>query len=155
MATTSVHSEWLGEQRFESGAEGGPTATFDGQAVAGQSPVQSLLTAIATCSGADVVDILQKRRTPPERFTIDVVATRRETPPRRVLRLEVHYLVEGAGIDAPQVERAIALSIEKYCSVVASLNPDIELLARATVNGDVRAAVAIPIAPPAASGNAP
>jgi putative redox protein len=151
MRKTSARAEWRGELVFESGAPGGPTATFDGSTVAGQSPVQALLTAIATCSGADIVEILVKRRTPPTRFTIDVEASRREPTPRRVVRLDVRYEVEGDGIDAGQVERAIALSIEKYCSVVTSLNPDIEFFATAVVNGTSLDAVRIPIVPPPAT----
>jgi putative redox protein len=148
MRKTSARAEWRGELVFESGAPGGPTATFDGASEAGQSPVQALLTAIATCSGADVVEILVKRRTPPTRFTIDVDASRREATPRRVVRLDARYEVDGEGIDAGQVQRAIALSIEKYCSVVTSLNPDIEFFATATVNGDSFEPVRIPIIPP-------
>jgi putative redox protein len=150
--TTTAHATWLGDLKFESGAPGGPAATFDGDAVTGQSPVQALLTAIATCSGADVAEILAKRRTPPTRLEIGVSATRRETPPRRVLRLDMLYDVEGAGIDAAQVERAIRLSMEKYCSVVTSLNPDIDLIAAATVNGTRGETMRIPITPPGAEG---
>ena len=49
--------------------------------------------------------------------------------------LPERYVVDGAGIDATQVERAIALSHEKYCSVAATLAPDLEVRSVAVVNG--------------------
>ena len=130
-----VHAEWRGEQRFESGRPNGPTAMFDGHAVAGQSPVDALLSAIATCSGIDVVDILAKRRTPVSSLTIDVVAQRREEAPRRVTRLDVTYHVEGAGIEMEHASRAVTLAFAKYCSVSASLAGDIEAYATLVLNG--------------------
>src|SRR6185369_11951455 len=66
---------WRGEQRFETGrASGGPTTVFDGAAKAGQSPVDALLSALAACSGIDVVEILEKRRTPASRVEVEIRA---------------------------------------------------------------------------------
>jgi putative redox protein len=130
-----VHAEWRGEQRFESGRPNGPTAMFDGHAVAGQSPVDALLSAVAACSGIDVVDILAKRRTPISRLTIDVVAQRREEPPRRVTRLDVTYHIDGDGIEMEHATRAVMLAFVKYCSVSASLAGDIEAYTVLVLNG--------------------
>jgi len=130
-----VHAEWRGEQRFESGRPDGPTAMFDGNAAAGQSPVDALLSALATCSGIDVVDILAKRRTPVSRLAIDVVARRREEAPRRLTRVDVEYRVEGDGIELEHASRAITLAFAKYCSVSASLAGDIEAYTTLVLNG--------------------
>jgi putative redox protein len=127
--------EWQGERRFDAGRPGGPVARIDGNAETGQSPTDALLSAVATCSAIDVVDILTKRRTPPERLTVDIRGTRRDTPPRRYTHITVRFLIDGAGIDAEQAERAIALSFEKYCSVSASLAPDIEWQTVLVLNG--------------------
>jgi putative redox protein len=83
-----------------------------------------------------VVDILTKQRTAPRKLEIDVVATRRAEFPRRVMALEVTFTIEGGGLERPQVERAIALSIEKYCTVAASLAGDIPLTSILVLNGD-------------------
>jgi putative redox protein len=83
-----------------------------------------------------VVDILAKRRTPAERMSVDVEGERREAHPRRFLRIRLVFRVDGPGVDAPHVERAISLSLEKYCSVAASLAPDIVLETTAVVNGE-------------------
>ena len=130
-----VHAEWRGEQRFESGRPNGPVAMFDGHAVAGQSPVDALLSAVAACSGIDVVDILAKRRTPVSSLTIDVVAERREEAPRRVTRLDVTYHVDGPGIEVEHAQRAVMLAFAKYCSVSASLAGDIEAYTILVLNG--------------------
>ena len=136
-----VRATWAGEQRFDTGRPDGPVARLDGTGETGQSPPDALLSALATCSGIDVADILAKRRTPAERLSVDVEGERREAHPRRFTRIRLEFHVDGAGIDAPQVERAITLSLAKYCSVAASLAPDIALETVAVVNGVTAQAV--------------
>jgi len=130
-----VEISWAGEHRFDAGRPGGPTSRLDGDGATGQSPVDGLLSALAACSAADVVDIMAKRRTPVERLRVEVRGERREELPRRFTKIELRYMVDGAGIDAPHVERAIALSHEKYCSVGATLAPDLVIATVAVVNG--------------------
>ena len=130
-----VRASWNGEQRFDTGRPDGPVARLDGTGATGQSPPDALLSALATCSGIDVADILAKRRTPAERLSIDVEGERREAHPRRFTRIRLTFRVDGEGIDPTQAERAIMLSLEKYCSVAASLAPDIALETVAVVNG--------------------
>jgi putative redox protein len=130
-----VEVAWVGEHRFDTGRPGGPTSRLDGEGVTGQSPVDGLLSALAACSAVDVVDILAKRRTPVERLRVEARGERRVELPRRFTKVELRYIVDGAGIDAVHVERAIALSHEKYCSVAATLAPDLEVSSIAVVNG--------------------
>jgi len=134
-----VEVTWAGGHRFDAGRPGGPTSRLDGDGATGQSPVDGLLSALAACSAADVVDILAKRRTPAERLRVEVRGERREELPRRFTRIELRYIVDGAGIDAPHVERAIALSHEKYCSVAATLATDLVISSVAVVNGQIGA----------------
>jgi putative redox protein len=108
---------------------------LDGAAVEGQTPPDAVLSALAACSGIDVVDIMAKRRTPVERLSVDVTAERREELPRRFVRVTLDYHVDGAGIEAPHVERAVALAFEKYCSVAATLAADTVVETRVVVNG--------------------
>src|SRR3712207_2263764 len=72
-----ITAVWRGGQRFDTGRAGGPTARLDGTNETGQSPVDALLSALASCCGVDIAEILTKRRTPPDQFRIDVAATRR------------------------------------------------------------------------------
>src|SRR5437764_11754230 len=115
--TISVRATWVGEHRFDTGRPDGPVARFDGSAQTGQNPVDALVSALATCIGIDVVDILGKRRTPPSRLEIEAHAERRAEHPRRVERVRMEFVVDGVGIEIGHTERAIALAVEKYCSV--------------------------------------
>jgi putative redox protein len=130
-----IRATWVGEHRFDTGRADGPVARLDGSAHTGQTPPDALLSALAACSGIDLVDIMAKRRTPVEKLAIDVEGHRREQMPRRFLRLRITFRVDGAGIEAVHAERAVALAFEKYCSVAASLAPDTVVETVVTVNG--------------------
>jgi putative redox protein len=108
---------------------------IDADSKSAPGPVETLLEAIMTCSGVDVVDILAKRRTPVERFSIEATAHRRAEHPRRIMRLDVDYIVDGKDIEAEQAERAIELAFEKYCTVIGSLGSDIVSHTRLVLNG--------------------
>ncbi len=84
----------------------------------------------------DVVDILAKRRTPIERFTIDVVGERADTVPRRLRSVLLHFTIDGAGIERVHAERAVDLSLTRYCSVRSSLDPEVPITFTVTVNGE-------------------
>jgi len=133
---TTVHATWKGERRYDVGRPGGPSVTIDGAAQAGLGPVDTMLGALAACSAIDVVEYLAKRRTPVEQLTVRVDAERCGSVPRRVLQARLEFAIDGAGIDAPHAERAIALSFRTYCSVSASLAPDLMLESRLVLNGE-------------------
>jgi putative redox protein len=131
-----VRAVWLGEHRFDAGRPDGPVMRLDGSATTGQTPPDALLSALAACSGIDVVDILAKRRTPVEALAIEVQGERRAEPPRRFVRLTVSYVIYGAGIERVHAERAVQLAFEKYCSVAASLAPDTAVHTVVVLNGE-------------------
>jgi putative redox protein len=127
---------WKGDEVFESGRPGGPTIRVDGNAKVAQSPVDVLLTALASCSSIDVVSILAKRRTPVESLEIDVVGERaNDRVPRKLIRIELTFRIAGAGIERVHAERAIELAINKYCSVRDSLDPKIPVEWRLELTG--------------------
>jgi putative redox protein len=130
-----VRARWVGERRFDTGRMDGPTTRLDGSGESGQTPVDALLSALAACSGVDVVDILAKRRTPVETLSIDVTFERRAEVPRRFEHIVLAYRVDGAGIERVHAERAVQLAFQKYCSVAASLAADIVIETRVTLNG--------------------
>ena len=136
---TKTRAIWRGEHRFDAGPEG-RTAAVDADSKTAPGPVETLLNALATCSAVDVLDVLSKRRTPAERLAVNVTATRRSEAPRRVERLDVEFVIDGAGIAVEQAERAIQLSFEKYCTVAASLAPDIVAQTTLVLNGERQAA---------------
>jgi putative redox protein len=120
-----IHVEWVGEHRFEAGRPNGPTARIDGEGETGQSPPETLLSALATCVSYDVVDIMAKQRTPVEALSIDVVGERVDTIPRRYKSITLNFHIAGKGIEKDKVLRAIELAATKYCSVRDSLRSDI------------------------------
>lgn len=132
---TKTQITWRGECLFDAGPEG-RQHRIDAHAKAAPGPVETLLNAIAGCASVDVLEIIGKRRTPVERMTVEVVGERRPEAPRRLQRVELHFRIDGAGIERDHTERAIQLSFEKYCSVAASLAADIKAEARLTLNGE-------------------
>jgi putative redox protein len=142
--TITVRATWEGEHRFDAGRPGGPVARFDGSARTGQNPVDALVSALATCVAIDVVDILGKRRTPPTRLVVEAHAERRAEHPRRVERVKMDFVVDGDGVEIVHTERAIALALENYCSVAATLATDVVVETRAVVNGNAGALVTQP-----------
>jgi putative redox protein len=125
--TASVSIRWREALLFEGGGAGRPPVTVDGDSRAATSPVEMLLVAGATCTAADVVDILKKMRVGLRSLEVDVRGTRREEHPRRFTAIHFLFRVAGSGADETKVRRAVDLSLEKYCSVMNSLAPDIQV----------------------------
>jgi len=87
----------------------------------GPSPMELVLIGTGGCSAYDVVHILEKGREPVEDCVVELDADRAETEPKVFTRIHMHFIVKGRGLSAKKVERAIALSVEKYCSASAML----------------------------------
>jgi putative redox protein len=93
----------------------------------------TLLLAVASCSGSDVVAILQKMRVQLRELRIEVAGQRREQEPRRYTSIHLDYRLGGEGLDQAKASRAVDLSVEKYCSVIHSLASDIIITHAVTV----------------------
>jgi len=87
----------------------------------GMRPMEMLLTGAAACTAYDVVTILRKGRHDVRDVAVAVEATRASTSPRVFTALHYVYTVAGRGLDPHQVERAVKLSKEKYCSATIML----------------------------------
>jgi putative redox protein len=116
---------WSGDLRFDA-SSGTNSAIIDGDSKAALSPTQYAAIGLAGCMAADVVDILRKGRHPLTALRVTFTGTRAEQPPRRFLQIELRFDVHGS-VPPDAVERAIALSREKYCSVWHSFRQDIAL----------------------------
>lgn len=126
-SANTISIQWQGGRRFDIGRQDGPVARVDGDAATGPSPVDALLGALATCASVDVVDILAKRRTPVATLEVEVEAQRANSVPRRLTHVLLKFRITGDGIERDQAERAIDLSINKYCSVRDSLDPKLPI----------------------------
>ena len=125
--TKRVVLTWQEGLRFTGGAPEGPSTTIDGDNVGAPGPMLTLLLAAASCSGSDVVVILQKMRVQLRQLRIEASGVRREQEPRRYTAIHLDYHLAGEGLDQAKATRAIDLSLEKYCSVIHSLAPDIAI----------------------------
>ena len=88
---------------------------------AGASPMELVALASAGCTASDVISILQKKQQQVVGFEVNVVAWRATEHPKVFTEIDLEYVVTGRHIDSKAVERAIELSLTKYCSVNAML----------------------------------
>jgi putative redox protein len=93
----------------------------------GARPMELVLMGLGTCSAIDVLHILRKGRQAVTDCAVDLDGQRAETDPKVFTRIQLHYVVTGRALDAKQVERAIALSRDKYCSATAMLAKTAEI----------------------------
>jgi putative redox protein len=108
-----------------SGTSGHASITLDSAGLAGPSPMQALGFALAGCMTMDIAHTLTKGRHAFRALRARLVADRAPDDPHRFVRVTLHVTVECA-VPAAAVDRAIALSREKYCSVWHSMRQDIE-----------------------------
>ena len=98
----------------------GSRATPDGP-TPGPSPMELVLIGTGGCTAVDIVLILEKGRQAVEDCVVVLEAERATTDPKVFTRIHMHFVVKGRNLSAAKVERAIALSAEKYCSASAML----------------------------------
>jgi putative redox protein len=87
----------------------------------GPSAMELVLIGMGGCSVYDVVHILEKGREPIEDVTVELEAERAQQEPKVFTRIHMHFVVKGRGLAPEKIERAIALSVEKYCSASAMI----------------------------------
>ena len=120
MAKTRV--KWIEDKTFLGIDMNGQAALMNsGGDGPGVSPMQMLLLGLGGCSMVDVVNILQKQRQALVDVEIEFDAQRGEDGAKPWKMIHMHYIVTGEGLDERKVERAIDLSVEKYCGAHASL----------------------------------
>ncbi len=87
----------------------------------GPRPIELLLFGLGGCTGMDVISILRKMRKEITSFTIEIDADRAEDHPKVFTYIRVKYILKGEGLREKDVEKAVNLSKERYCSVGAML----------------------------------
>ena len=94
----------------------------------GMKPSELLLSALAGCASVDVVNILAKKRTPLSHLEVQVSAEQDADPPWTFRKIFMKFIVKGERLTPKNVEQAIELSEEKYCSVAATLRSTAEII---------------------------
>ncbi|MCC7402550.1 MAG: OsmC family protein [Chitinophagaceae bacterium] len=115
-----ITTHWKKEHEFEAEHQGN-RIKMDGAAKNGHGPKALLLSALAGCSGIDVVDILNKMRVPFSSLEIEVESSQTEDTPKVFKDIFVIYKVKTEQHNEMKIRKAIDLSLEKYCGVAAML----------------------------------
>jgi len=116
---TKIH--WAGGVTFVGETADGHKIVMDGAPEGGgrnlgPRPMETLLLGMGGCTAYDVISILRKSRQDIQDCTMSMTANRAEDHPRVFTDIHIHFTVTGKGLSDKQVERAIKLSSEKYCS---------------------------------------
>ena len=124
--------KWIDQVSFVVESGSGHSTVIDGALEAGgrnigMRPMEMLLGGAAACTAFDVIWILKRARQPVADCVVDAEAERAPVEPKVFTRIHLRYAVAGRGLDTRQVERAVKLSKEKYCSATIMLAPSVEI----------------------------
>ncbi len=124
--------------QFSATGASGVSARLDAASVIGGTddgirPMEMILMGLASCSAFDVVHILKKQRQGLKDLDIEVDGKRREEIPKVFTDIHMTFLMSGE-LDPHKVERAIALSVEKYCSVYEMLKSTVNITWSVEIN---------------------
>ena len=113
--------QWLDNVQFRATTGSGHTISIDGPPDMGGEnkgvrPMELMLTGVGGCTSFDVVNILRKSRQKVTQCVTQITAQRANEVPEVFEHIKIHFVIEGEGLDASKVERAIHLTAEKYCS---------------------------------------
>ena len=130
--TLTARVKWVEQVSFVAETGSGHAAVIDGAPEAGgrnlgMRPMEMLLAGAAACTAFDVVFILRKARQPVADCVVEAEAARAATEPKVFTGIHLVYRVAGRGLDRHQVERAVRLSKEKYCSATLMLAHTVEI----------------------------
>jgi len=118
-----IESVWQGKMKFDA-VVNGHHLTMDlseeaGGENAGPRPKPLMLVALAGCTGLDVISLLKKMRQEVEYFNLVVEGDTEDEQPNAFLKMHIIYELRGKNLDAEKIEKAISLSMERYCGVSA------------------------------------
>lgn len=127
-----VRIKWVEGVSFIGESETGHAVVLDGAPEnggrnIGMRPMEMLLIGMGGCTSFDVVTILKKARQPIVDCVAEISAERANEVPKVFTKIHVHFVVTGDGLNATQVERAVKLSAEKYCSASIMLSKSVEI----------------------------
>lgn len=127
-----VSVKWIDGVSFVGESESGHAVVLDGAPEnggrnIGMRPMEMLLIGMGGCTSFDVVAILKKARQPMVSCVAEIDATRADEIPKVFTKIHVHFVVTGDGLNEVQVERAVKLSAEKYCSASIMLSKSVDI----------------------------
>lgn len=122
-ATNHITTKWLGNMAFESNNPSGDNfkidiAKEDGGDSSGMRPKALMLSSLAGCSGLDVASLIKKMKLEVADFSIETIANLTDEHPKYYDNVRIEYHFHGANLNEEKLQRAVDLSIEKYCGVM-------------------------------------
>ena len=132
---------WAGGAAFIGASENGRTIVIDGPPEGGgrdlgPRPMETLLLGMGACSAYDVLSILKKSRSLISDCKIEMSSKRAGDHPRVFTEIHVHFIITGDNLKDMQVERAINLSAEKYCSASIMLGKTAKIMHTYEIKGN-------------------
>ena len=100
---------------------------FKGDRHSAASPLELLLLSLMSCTAADVISILKKKRQQVDDYDVQITGTRKDDHPRAFLTFKIHHIVRGRSVSEKALADAIELSESKYCSVAATVRPGVAI----------------------------
>ena len=127
-----VRIKWVEGVAFVGESETGHAVVLDGAPEnggrnIGMRPMEMLLIGMGACTSFDVVTILKKARQPIVDCVAEISADRADEVPKVFTKIHVHFVITGNNLNTAQVERAVKLSAEKYCSASIMLAKSVEI----------------------------
>ena len=122
-ATNHITTKWLGNMAFESNNPSGDNfkidiAKEDGGDSSGMRPKALMLSSLAGCSGLDIASLIKKMKLEVADFSIETIANLTDEHPKYYDSVVMEYHFYGANLNEEKLQRAVDLSIEKYCGVM-------------------------------------
>ncbi len=127
-----VRVKWVEGVSFVGESETGHAVVLDGAPEnggrnIGMRPMEMLLIGMGACTSFDVVTILKKARQPIVDCVAEIDAERADEVPKVFTKIHVHFVITGDNLNETQVQRAVKLSAEKYCSASIMLSKSVEI----------------------------
>lgn len=118
-----ITTTWLGNMKFESTNPSGHNLFIDagpenGGNSEGYRPKALMLSALAGCSGLDVALLIKKMKLEVDDFKIEIDANLTEEDPKYYDKVAMHFHFSGSNLNEKKLQRAVDLSVEKYCGVM-------------------------------------
>jgi len=134
-----IKVSWAGEAAFVGESGSGHKVVMDGPPEGGgrdlgPRPMEMLLLGTGACSSYDVISILKKSRQDVKSCQVEISSERADSEPKVFSKIHIHFKIAGVNLKEKQVERAVSLSAEKYCSAsimlgaMAEVSHDYEIL---------------------------
>jgi len=132
MSTKTAYVKQVNGLTFTGKTDSNHWVTMDGPKELGGSdagirPKELLLLGLAGCTGSDVTTILTKKKVKVDNFELNITADVTEEHPQVFTKINIEYVFYGNNIDSKDVERAIGLSLDKYCGVTAMFRKAMEI----------------------------